>query len=83
VGYRRRVQFVAALLLLGVSWAVWWYIPHAWRQFRRDGHLRVSGRGLTVDFKRAWAVRCYLAWDALLGLALLAGAVAVVVAGLR
>ena len=73
------MQFVAALLCALFSYAAWWYIPRTWRKFRRDGHLRVSGRGMDVDFKHAWAVRCFLGFEALLGLVAAGAAIALVV----
>lgn len=76
------MHLLAALVFGLFGCACLWYISRAWRRFRRDGHLRVRGRGLTIDFRHAWAVVLLLCWCGLLGAVALAVGVGMLVSAL-
>lgn len=77
------MDFVVAAVLMLFAHATGWNIRRSRRNFRRDGHLRVTGRGLSFDIRRRWILWCYLGFAALMGLVTAGVAVGLLVDAIR
>ncbi|HWC23816.1 MAG TPA: hypothetical protein VG502_16090 [Flexivirga sp.] len=77
------MDFVVAAVLVLFAYATGWNIRRSRRDFRRDGHLRVTARGLSFDIRRRWILWCYLGFAALMGFVAVGVAVRLLVDAIR